>query len=193
MTRPSYWLDLDLTALQRHLLVELIRSPQDIIGPTSIYTGTARIHTQIALVNLELAQYIDAAGSVVQSRADAVKCAITDKGRAALNPRQLWRPKRAQLEEQCTSCPFRDGNNVEFGAIVQRLCAIVGEPFSALNIESARQRIRAEATQFGDFICHHTVYNTDMSLKSDGAQRQCPGASATFVAAGVELIKKIGR
>jgi hypothetical protein len=35
--------------------------------------------------------------------------------------RKFWMPKRKELPSQCASCPFRTGNDAEFGVIVQRL------------------------------------------------------------------------
>ena len=109
------------------------------------------------------------------------------------NPRSLFLPKYPELEEQCPSCPFRDGNYDEFGAIVKKLQEVHpdhGVPSHVPLIvvsDMARLRIRDGAQTFGDFSCHHTVYNEDMSTKPQTEWRQCPGATEFFKDAGKEI------
>ena len=103
------------------------------------------------------------------------------------NPRSLFLPKRAELEEQCPSCPFRDGNHDEFGEVVKQLCKANGRKYARIVAAEARFKIRDEALTFGDFSCHHTVYNEDMSTKPQTEWRQCPGATKYFKKAGKEI------
>lgn len=92
--------------------------------------------------------------------------------------RQLFRPKLKELSEQCASCPFRNKNHKAWTAVVNRLAEASGvEPNSPL---IARAMIRGEASRFGDFICHCTAYNPDMTLRDPSEHRQCPGATEWF-------------
>lgn len=98
------------------------------------------------------------------------------------NMRDLWTPKRPELGQQCPSCPFRNGNDREFGAIVEKL----NELYSADGtVEQVRFSVRRDAKSNGDFACHQTAYTETMDLKPESERRQCPGATAAFKAAGV--------
>lgn len=100
--------------------------------------------------------------------------------------RSLWRPKLRELKEQCASCPFRKGNDVEFGGIVKKLLAKGGVPMTEdfvpppQAIQNSRRLIKADLKHSGDFACHHTAYDAEMNLKPDAERRQCPGASKWF-------------
>lgn len=108
------------------------------------------------------------------------------------NPRLQFRPKLRELKEQCVSCPFRDGNDKEFGAICSKL---VGggtkKKVTKAQVAKARAQIRDEATRLGDFACHCTVYDADMNLKPHSERRQCPGATKHFIAAGEAMAQKL--
>ena len=98
------------------------------------------------------------------------------------NLRDMWTPKRLELAHQCASCPFRKGNDDEFGVIVERL----NKRYNADGtIEQVRFSVQHEAKSNGDFACHQTAYSSDMELQPDREHRQCPGATAAFKAAGV--------
>lgn len=105
------------------------------------------------------------------------------------NPRSLFLPKLPELKEQCPSCPFRDGNDAEFGAIVQKFASlqahrhIDGEDLRAETLV-ARARVKADVEQMGDFHCHCTAYDDEMNVKPLSEHRQCPGATRYFVEAG---------
>ena len=97
------------------------------------------------------------------------------------NPRDLWMPKRPELGQQCVSCPFRRGNDAEFGVIVERL----NEHFGADGtVEQVRFAVQYDAERNGDFACHLTAYTETMDERPDHERRQCPGATAVFKAAG---------
>lgn len=96
-----------------------------------------------------------------------------------LSMRKLFRPKLSELKEQCPSCPFREGNDKEFGAICMSLASLHQEEYPA-PLAVARRRIQEEVARFGDFICHCSAYNGDMSLKVTKENRQCPGATKWF-------------
>ena len=106
-----------------------------------------------------------------------------------MNPRSLFRPKHPQLKEQCVSCPFREDNDFEFAVIVRKLVkASSGETLTPRQLAGrttvARYSIREEAKTIGEFACHHTAYDADMKLRPESERRQCPGATAAFIAAG---------
>lgn len=109
---------------------------------------------------------------------------MTPRPAPDFNPRQFFLPKLPELQEQCPSCPFREGNHEEFGGIVRKLCKVEGKSYHPGRTELARAIIREDAESFGDFACHHTVYNDDMSLKDLRERRQCPGATKWFKEAG---------
>ena len=96
--------------------------------------------------------------------------------------RELFRPKLPELKEQCPSCPFRDGNNAEFGAVVARLRRSFGDdtPVTPFDIGYARIEGRKTAMLTGDFVCHCTAYDKDGKLKPRTEHRQCPGATAMY-------------
>lgn len=94
--------------------------------------------------------------------------------------RNLWKPRLPELPEACASCPFRGDNDEAFGAVVERLCKAAGVRFSKLKVHQARRSIQEEATMLGEFACHGTVYNADMSVRPVAEHRQCAGASAHF-------------
>ena len=94
--------------------------------------------------------------------------------------RKMWSPQRPEAREQCPSCPFRDDNDEEWLEICQRLAAASGRDPESVDAEYARFSIMREVNNRGDFSCHHTAYNPDMSLKDHKELRQCPGASQFF-------------
>lgn len=94
--------------------------------------------------------------------------------------RKTWRPKLREASEQCASCPFRLGNDADFGAVVKRLCKKHGMPFTEESTLNARSKIIQDSASNGDFACHATVYGTDMKVKPIGEHRQCPGSTKWF-------------
>ena len=99
------------------------------------------------------------------------------------NPRELWRPKLPEAASQCASCPFRDDNDAEFGAVMQRLRERVGMPgkLKRRDIAYAKYTIRTkDIAHSGDFACHFTAYDKDMNERPRVDHRQCPGATAEF-------------
>jgi len=94
--------------------------------------------------------------------------------------RALFRPKIPECETPCPSCPFSNGNDKEFGAVMNKLAVATGEEFPVPTSVS-RARVRMELQHNGDFICHFTAYNIeDMSLKPRKGHRQCPGATKWY-------------
>lgn len=100
--------------------------------------------------------------------------------------RRFWTPKLKPCGEQCASCPFRAGNDAEFGAVVAKLKKKAGVtgPVTTEEIEHARKQVKDDLLHTGDFACHGTVYHDDMSLKEPGGRRQCPGATAFWKGGG---------
>lgn len=94
--------------------------------------------------------------------------------------RRVWSPQRPEAAEQCPSCPFRAGNNDEWLAICQRLAVSEGVDPESVDPHFARFNVMREVSDRGDFNCHHTAYNADMTRRDDAELRQCPGASAFF-------------
>ena len=98
------------------------------------------------------------------------------------NPRDLWTPKRSELAQQCASCPFRKGNDAEFGVIVDKLNRLYS---SDGTVEQVRFSVEHSLEHGGDFACHLTAYTETMGRRPPHEHRQCPGATAAFKAAGV--------
>jgi len=99
--------------------------------------------------------------------------------RLVLEPRQLWRPKLPEMPEQCASCPFRKGNDVEWAGVIAKLAASGGK--SSVNFEQARKLVKLDINMMGgEFHCHLTVYNADMTMKPMSEHKQCPGASRYY-------------
>lgn len=98
------------------------------------------------------------------------------------NPRKFWLPRRPELPEQCASCPFREDNEAEFGLIATRLFKSAGKkkPPTADQIRQVRHNVHMDCQDRGEFICHGTAYNEDMTLKDPKGHRQCPGASKFY-------------
>lgn len=99
--------------------------------------------------------------------------------------RAMWLPKYPVLARSCASCPFAKGNDTEFGEIVRKLhIKEYGKPpdpkeFPKM-IRKARINIKMESAMLGDFICHQTAYNEDMSMRKWEEYRQCPGAAKIY-------------
>ncbi len=97
------------------------------------------------------------------------------------NPRDLWTPKLPEVKKRCASCPFLEDNDAEFETLVKKLAAHNGEHIRpelvSLHVKVARERIEKDADEMGDFACHSTVYNEDMSLKPREQWQQCKGAT----------------
>lgn len=114
------------------------------------------------------------------------------------NPRDFWLPKQQELPEKCVSCPFREGNDEEFGAVCERLRDSEDNPFRGMPltkedaVANARESIREQTARLGDFSCHCTVYNADMTQKPRSEWRQCPGASEHYRAEGARLMAAKG-
>jgi hypothetical protein len=95
--------------------------------------------------------------------------------------RALFKPKRPEMPAQCASCPFLEGNTEQFKAICDRIAASSGEgPVSLRQVAGARRRIRFEVLRNGDFYCHSSVYNADLSMRPTDEWLQCPGATRVF-------------
>lgn len=95
--------------------------------------------------------------------------------------RALWRPKLEELSQQCASCPFRQGNNDSWGAVLKRLAKAFGEKLpNKARVTLARIQIMSETEACGDFVCHGTAYKPDMTLRDKSEHKQCPGASEWF-------------
>lgn len=108
-----------------------------------------------------------------------------------MNPRLLFRPKHAPLKEQCVSCPFRDGNEVEFAQVVRKLDPTLTGKKLLRHTLAARLKIRDEAKTIGEFACHHTAYDADMNLRPEHERRQCPGATAAYLKAGESAVAEL--
>ena len=104
------------------------------------------------------------------------------------NSRSLWRPKLPEVP-QCVSCPFRAGNDKEFGEIVAKLQRLPLAAIPPFLIWHARMRIKEDLKFSGDFICHGTAYHKDMTRRPMKEARQCPGATEFFRASGKPIPK----
>jgi hypothetical protein len=94
-------------------------------------------------------------------------------------------PKRSEAK-QCASCPFKQGNDKEFGSIVTALrkkADAIGMSIPPLDEETVDQARAAVIFDVigpggtGDFACHATVYGPGMEIRPESEWRQCPGAS----------------
>lgn len=106
--------------------------------------------------------------------------------------RKFWRPRRPELAEPCVSCPFREGNDLEFGEIIRRLRLMqTGQKFSgpvtAEEVAYARNSVRKELEFSGEFMCHGTVYDEHMRQKPSAGFRQCAGAARCYREAKTHL------
>lgn len=93
--------------------------------------------------------------------------------------RALWHPRAPELTVQCASCPFRKGNNAEFGAVLNRIrtkAGMKGE-CSKRDVGKARLQVMVDVMDRGDFICHGTAYDAQMNQRPVTEFRQCPGAT----------------
>lgn len=99
-----------------------------------------------------------------------------------LKSRALWRPKIAELPTPCASCPFRVGNDAEFGGVVKRLRDAQGitGPCTKRIVGFARASIMMDTRARGDFACHGTAYDTEMEMRPAAELRQCPGAAKFY-------------
>lgn len=85
------------------------------------------------------------------------------------------------LPAQCASCPFRDGNDAEWGVVVNKLRKAHGlkpvKPGSHI-IKHARKSVRLETAMKGSdqFACHGSAYDENMQIRPAKEHRQCPGA-----------------
>ncbi len=95
--------------------------------------------------------------------------------------RALWQPKLPEVAKQCASCPFRIGNDKEFGEVITRLRCRFGmsEKVRRADIQHARLRVRIDS-EHGDFVCHHTAYDGEMEDRPHTDYRQCAGATQAF-------------
>lgn len=92
------------------------------------------------------------------------------------------------LPVQCASCPFKDGNDEEWAAVVNKLRVKHGlRPVKVKSriVKHARTAVRIETGMIGtpQFACHGTAYDDKANLRPYSEHRQCPGA--------VEFIKKL--
>ena len=104
-----------------------------------------------------------------------------------MNMRHLWRPRLPEVKVQCASCPFRKGNGRQFGVIVRKLAnqwSTYVKIFCEPDTREARKKVKQDVARKGDFACHHTVYNDDMSHKDTSEFRQCPGATEYYRSQG---------
>ncbi len=97
--------------------------------------------------------------------------------------RKFWSPRNPVLPEMCASCPFREGNDAEFGAVVKRLAAahgrLDGRPVKVTKatVARARHRVKEGASRSGEFACHHTAYDSTPDMQPTPERRmQCAGA-----------------
>lgn len=95
--------------------------------------------------------------------------------------RSLWQPKFPEVAQQCASCPFRTGNDKEFGEVIARLREKLemSPTVTANDIRHARFCVRIDA-EHGDFVCHHTAYDAKMNQRPQADFRQCAGATAAY-------------
>lgn len=98
-----------------------------------------------------------------------------------MSHRELFRPKFPECAQQCPSCPFRVGNDAEFGEVIRKLRHALGmnEKVTPADIRHARLHIRFDAAH-GDFICHLSAYTPEMSSRPQAEWRQCKGATEAY-------------
>ncbi len=94
------------------------------------------------------------------------------------NPRQMWRPKLPEVAVQCASCPFREGNDDEFRAVLKKMLG--ASVLTEEGLQDVRDEIKESLQYSGDFICHHTALKVGGELRPLQDRRQCPGATAWF-------------
>jgi len=96
--------------------------------------------------------------------------------------RKLWMP-RTQEANQCKSCPFLEGNDKEFGSVVNALKKMNGLGLDdGATVNEARESIHEDVVvgMRQNFACHVTVFGADMKMRPRDEHRQCPGASRAY-------------
>jgi hypothetical protein len=90
-----------------------------------------------------------------------------------------WKP-RLPAAEQCASCPFRGGNDAEFGTIVAKLLG--KKKATKAQIKRARESVQHDVlvNMRPDFACHASAYRADMSVRPLNEHKQCPEATQAF-------------
>ena len=93
----------------------------------------------------------------------------------------LWKPRLPETT-QCASCPFRAGNDAEFGAVVARLLGT--KKATKAQIKRTRDNVQHDVLMKmrPDFACHATAYDAEMDVRPISEHRQCPGATKAFQA-----------
>lgn len=91
--------------------------------------------------------------------------------------RKFWVPRRKELEKQCASCPFGNGNDEE---LANKLESIFPSHGHIAEPSVVRERVRQDVYQHAEFHCHQTVFTATGDRKPDEGHRQCPGASAFY-------------
>lgn len=94
-----------------------------------------------------------------------------------LRGRKLFRPKLPELPQQCVSCPFREGNDREFQAVVVDLA--IAADLQTRDLSKIRESVREEVSEHGDFACHGSAY-LNGERRDNSEHRQCPGATEWF-------------
>jgi hypothetical protein len=100
---------------------------------------------------------------------------MTDKK----EPLPQWTPKRKEMSKQCASCPFKDGNNEEFGRVMKTLAVHHDIDPRTVDVDESRYLVRKDVESMGDFICHETAYDflNHMTMLPEARNKQCPGAT----------------
>jgi len=96
--------------------------------------------------------------------------------------RAMWSPQRKERADQCASCPFKEGNDEEWKAVLESLAESDGMDLGDVDPDGARAMIHAEVSERGDFSCHQTAYDVDGDMERRDLRKllQCPGASKHF-------------
>lgn len=95
--------------------------------------------------------------------------------------RATFRPKLKEVSEACASCPFRTDNEKEWVATLCRLAEKQGVgPIDPNQPKVARRMVHVDVMYSGEFHCHSSVYNPDMSLRDPKHRRQCAGATRFY-------------
>jgi hypothetical protein len=108
---------------------------------------------------------------------------VTKLPEAVLKSRKLWLPRMKEADKPCKSCPFSDGNDKEFGAVIRALKKKHGMAHEdGATVAGARAQARHDVVFGGrqDFACHATAYGPDMEVRSRSEHRQCPGAARAY-------------
>jgi len=100
--------------------------------------------------------------------------------------RKFWKPRHPEVAEKCASCPFRAHKEAEaldaFHEVLDKIAEANGAPrVTRVQAILAIRKVMTEDAGYGEFMCHHSVYEPGFeSMRPQDQRRQCKGASEHY-------------